>query len=162
MNSLTIEQLKALEVGDWVWIKDTGDKDFCILTGYYQIKGLNETHIHLKQGLAVDIIPYALYGKWLAYKNKEQAETKGDFFELPCKAGDIIFVPYVYSRVRGIMRLRIDEIQITKHSIVFCTDFETDDETFAIKFSHGLFLLETLDDIWFTDESKAVACLKEL
>lgn len=75
MKPLTIKELKSLEVGDWVWIKDTGDKDGCILTGYYQIKGYNETHIHLQQGLGVAITPYALYGKWLAYKNKEQAET---------------------------------------------------------------------------------------
>lgn len=73
-NPLTIEQLKLLKKGDWVWIID---KELPINTGYYKIKSINVTHILLQQGLAENLIPYALYGKeWIAYKNKEQAEQK--------------------------------------------------------------------------------------
>ena len=30
--------------------------------------------------------------QWLAYKNKEQAECKGEIVELPCKVGDYVYI----------------------------------------------------------------------
>lgn len=68
MKPLTIEQLKALEVGDWVWVIQVGnDKS----GGYMTISAINQK-------------AYSHYGKeWLAYKNKEQAETKGEIVEFP-------------------------------------------------------------------------------
>lgn len=70
MKPLTIEELKALEVDDWVWIVDlkTGEN-----TGYAQIED---------DWVECD---WDNYGKtWLAYKNKEQEEAKGEIVELPC------------------------------------------------------------------------------
>lgn len=70
MKPLTIEQLKALEVGDWVWVVDKGARS----SAYFKI---------IDTALMFDIISidtslwlnYSNYGKtWLAYKNKEQAE----------------------------------------------------------------------------------------
>lgn len=75
MKPLTIEQLKSLEVGDWVWVVDIESPKHG--SGYWQVHGFAETHIHLNQGTARWVAPKALYGKeWLAYKNKEQAECK--------------------------------------------------------------------------------------
>lgn len=92
----------------------------------------------------------------------EDKIESGKLLELPCKVGDMVYVPYVHKGVSGIMKLPVDEIQIAKYSIVFCTDFETDDIDFGIRFSNGLFLLDTYQDIWFIDKSQAEARLKEL
>lgn len=74
MKPLTIEQLKALEVGDWVWIKDQmADR------GMYAQICMNAQGIYL-EGKNYGVFPnYSYYGKtWLAWKNKEQAEAKGE------------------------------------------------------------------------------------
>lgn len=79
---LTIEQLKALEVGEWVWL-------ICIREGrhsdgfYVRKEGraFNDTkfvydHINCDD---YEVDYYSNYGKtWLAYKNKEAAEGKDD------------------------------------------------------------------------------------
>lgn len=91
MKPLTIEQLKSLEVGDWVWIViDNLEEELCCHTSYYKlvkkihydigIDTLSFTGVEEDPELALSI-----YGtKWLAYKNKEQAESKGEIVELPC------------------------------------------------------------------------------
>lgn len=79
MEPLTIEQLKALKVGDWVWLvadKTEGyayklepglcspEKEWLMLKTYYNFRRA---------------LTYANYGtKWVAYKNKEQAEAKAE------------------------------------------------------------------------------------
>lgn len=89
MKPFTIDELKALQVGDWVWVVD---KETPLLTGYYQIHGFAKTHIHFNREACIRVVPKALYGKdWLAYKNKEQAEAKGEIVELPCKIGDMVW-----------------------------------------------------------------------
>lgn len=76
---LTIEQLKALEVGDWVWIEsETYGKTYAVIEDSIQ-DGVLLSAVSLFGWLN-----YADYGKtWLAYKNKEQAECKGEIVELP-------------------------------------------------------------------------------
>lgn len=95
MKPLTIEELKALEVGDWVYIVD---KECPLYTGYYKIHGFAKTHVHFNQNVGRWVLPEALYDKvWLAYKNKEQAEAKGEIVELPCKVGDTVWVINAWS-----------------------------------------------------------------
>ncbi len=81
---LTIEQLKSLEVGEWVWIENIlGTKlvvDF--RNGYYR-KGLQDNkpdeHFTTSWYSYNLFFNYNLYGRtWLAYKNKEQAEGEYD------------------------------------------------------------------------------------
>lgn len=81
---LTIEELKALPVGEWIWVKVIDKDEYhcwkCIDEGglYYYIQDTG------KYGLSCSvhfIFGYDLlfkdYGtKWLAYKNKEEAEGK--------------------------------------------------------------------------------------
>lgn len=95
MKPLTIEELKNLEVGDWVWIIDTDSgngtyaQTFCVGKDMLQFStALNMLPPHI----------YSDYGKtWLAYKNKEQAEAKGEIVELPCKVGDTVwYIEYGY------------------------------------------------------------------
>lgn len=70
MKPLTIEELKALEVGDWVWLKDIeqNEDNYAIIINSKEKFGFLTINRHF----AFD---YEAYGKtWLAYKNKEQAE----------------------------------------------------------------------------------------
>lgn len=79
---LTIDELKALEVGDWVWIVIDNEEELCCHTSYYKL----DKKIHYDIG--IDTLSFtgveegpelalSIYGtKWLAYKNKEQAEAE--------------------------------------------------------------------------------------
>ena len=78
MKPLTIEELKALEVGDWVWVKDLTRSGYA---AYVQ----KDTKSNEKFNQLSWALFYSGYGKtWLAYKNKEQAEAEGEIVELPC------------------------------------------------------------------------------
>lgn len=85
MKPLTIEQLKALPDGDWVWVEDFTKSvnksvydcgEYChkvppYLDGFcYGWQGSGGFHRYEEYGT-----------KWLAYKNKEQAEAEGDGYE---------------------------------------------------------------------------------
>ena len=83
MKPLTIEELKSLEVGDWVWItvlkgKINGGTEF------YLRKFGNSEGKFLSYQIGISTLYYSDYGtKWLAFKNKEMAECKGEIGELP-------------------------------------------------------------------------------
>lgn len=71
---LTIEELKALPVGDWVWVVNLQEK-----SGVYHRKSFNSDKELLVISIAMAGFPYYNYGKtWIAYKNKEQAEGKDE------------------------------------------------------------------------------------
>lgn len=78
MKPLTIEQLKELPVGDWVWFI-RGD-----ISSYRQIASKDPCGCLLESRPYESWLNYSDYGKmWLAYKNKEHAEVKGEIVELP-------------------------------------------------------------------------------
>lgn len=63
MKPLTIEELKALKVGDWFWVVDL-------------YSGVNSGYVQIDDNF-VDCVDFDDYGTdWLAYKNKEQAEAE--------------------------------------------------------------------------------------
>ena len=68
---LTVEELKALKVGDWVWIVDKAMN----LTHYRQKNHHDTTHCLFERcinDMALNIFRWKDYGKtWTAYKNKE-------------------------------------------------------------------------------------------
>lgn len=79
MKPLTIEELRNLEVGDWVWVirKEENQK------GYAEIMSLSDDEIELHAHFFWFFLDFSDYGtKWLAYKNKEQAEAKDEIVEL--------------------------------------------------------------------------------
>lgn len=79
---LTIDELRALKAGDWVWIIDIEKQ-----SGYYRQVTINDNNekIVFYGEFTNGYCPFETYGKtWLAYKNKEQAEAKGEIVELPC------------------------------------------------------------------------------
>lgn len=118
MKPLTIEQLKALEVGDWVWVTHT-DGD----SGTYMQIGNKKYNRIVLCGSFIEIeYAYEYYDKmWLAWKNKEQAEAKGEIVDLPCKVGDTVWLlndPYF---VADICEVVIEEIKISRSgTTIFC------------------------------------------
>lgn len=85
MKSLTIEELEALPIGDWVWVK--------VLKPDYSSRDYNGEYCRIvppyTDGLCYGwqgsggFYKYSDYGsKWLAYKNKEQAEAE-DYIATP-------------------------------------------------------------------------------
>lgn len=89
MKPLTIDELKALEVGDWVWIENIGEYSFYGSTYDYKSRKQDDMFCLRFSGYT-----YSDYGtKWVAYKNKEQAECKGATYCTMCQ--DDIFDAYV-------------------------------------------------------------------
>lgn len=90
MREMTIQELKALKVGDWVWI------DYKLSGNRFYTKKFSQS-----LGSVFDIVElpcgldYADYGKiWQAWKNKEQAEAKGEIVEFPCELGQRLYAVY--------------------------------------------------------------------
>lgn len=77
---LTIDELKTLREGDWVWVEVINVPNGSF-RGYYQIRPNAERSKLIFCGIEHD---YSImdYGKtWLAFKNKEQAEAKDDVYK---------------------------------------------------------------------------------
>lgn len=70
MKPLTIEELKALPVGEWVWVVSRLSN----IGIYEQIRCSDNTSIFFDSGYCISYSEYET--KWLIYKNKEQAESK--------------------------------------------------------------------------------------
>ena len=88
MKPLTIEQLRSLEAGDWVWL-EIKDKQSLYVK---KCEARSENGFNFTADFVVAIALYSDYGtKWLAYKNKEQAEAKSEIVELPCRCKDCVF-----------------------------------------------------------------------
>lgn len=161
MKPLTIEELKALEVGDWVWVKVLKpdyprrdyDGEYCRITPPY-IDGL----CYGWQGSG-GFYKYEDYGIcWLAYKNKEQAEAKGEIVALPCKPNDIVY--YVTEVDDG------NDIYLTiVNGVVDCFNIETGCKEFLARYDGGLTywhnFLEFGKEV-FTNKSEAERRLAEL
>lgn len=88
MKPLTIEQLKALKVGDWVWIEDTS----CDQKYYAEVIDFTYPWIELIVYGHKEAVRWEDVGsRYLIYKNKEQAEVKGEIVELPCEIGSTVY-----------------------------------------------------------------------
>lgn len=84
MKPLSIEEIKQLKVGDWVWVIGIERKfnEYGQIKCNSQEKWVGGTYEYL----------YFNYGKtWIAYKNKEQAECEGIIYEFPCELGTPIY-----------------------------------------------------------------------
>ncbi len=73
MKPLTIDELKTLRVGDWVWLEVMGDPFWEQLKTYAQKYSslLPDEEFSTNCGRFM-YLDYET--KWIAYKNKEQAE----------------------------------------------------------------------------------------
>lgn len=162
MKPLTIEELKALEVGDWVWIVENENaypnhyfhEAYCRIIEPY-IDGL----CYGWQG-AGGFYEYAEYGtKWIAYKNKEQWENKEDFVYLPRKCGhDVVYI----DSSDGVLNAKIVTGYLVHHYeignsgldlVIFYHPYNGEQHSEAIC-HYG--------EWWFATEKQAEARLKEL
>lgn len=82
MSALTLEQLKSLEVGDWVWIEilepESVEESFP-KKAYFQKSDIvvGENFFPFILNDCEDGLDYQFYGRdWLAYKNKECERKK--------------------------------------------------------------------------------------
>lgn len=86
MKPLSIEEIKNLEVGDWVWLTDSeGHLGRYVVKAEAPIEEDDKTFNFdsLSGSWTYD---YSYYGtKWLAYKNKEQAECDNSYDLLKVK-----------------------------------------------------------------------------
>lgn len=75
---LTIEQLKALPISEWVWVIDKciyGNGIYCTI----DCQDDDEPICILSSRINTQVYKFDDYGKtWTAYKNKEQAECADD------------------------------------------------------------------------------------
>ncbi len=79
---LTIEELKALQIGDWVWIIDRANssigKYYKIVDGTAYAPRVN--FLRVISGMFDYAFRFFDYGAtWTAYKNREQAEGKDEY-----------------------------------------------------------------------------------
>lgn len=111
---LTVEQLKELKVGDWVWLVQRQDKmpDIC---AYVEIVPISDNK-YLRVGVDGHIvhIPIEKYGtKWVAYRNKEEADETSTI--LPCKVGDTLYFVYAAEQKTPIPFI-VKSITLTTHN----------------------------------------------
>lgn len=73
---LTLKELKSLEVGEWVWIVNKENNK-----GYYAVITAKCKKVFAAISALTPDLPihyfYDYGDKWVAYKNKEEAEGKG-------------------------------------------------------------------------------------
>lgn len=151
MKPLTIEQLKALEVGDWVWIDDG------ICKGYRKITRSGVYGMCLGESDSLNTFRYSDYDtRWVAYKNKEQAEAKGEIVELPCKIGDEAWFVVTKGKLSKIIETYVTKFQVTNDVI----EVHFDKTIRTIKF-HSNGTRENVYDIYL-DKPEAERRLAEL
>lgn len=145
MKALTIEQLKALPVGEWVWEDKSKVYEF--------IKDKTDEFLLTLCDGVLDRLYYSDYGtKWIAYKNKEMAEAKGEIVELPCKVGDTVYYIDEYiAEFDKVEEYTVEKIEIVEDRIRL---WFGDDVGYA--------LAENFGKEVFSDQSEAECRLAEL
>lgn len=165
MKPLSIEELKRLKIGDWVWLTDeTGHLGRYVAKTIAPIKEYDKT-FNFDSLLGSYTYSYFTYGTiWLAYKNKEQVECKGELVEFVCKVGDIICIPWAYDGEYGMAKYLVKHIDFYGYLAKYRTDFENDieDKYLLYKCNNGDFNTYNFNEIWFLDEKLAEQKLKEL
>lgn len=164
MKPLTIEELKSLEVGDWVWIirKEENQK------GYAEIMSLSDDEIELHAHFFWLFLDLSDYGtKWLAYKNKEMAESKGEIVELPCIVGQDAYI--VKKDKSGCPRMR--RLTLTSYKVITGNFVEVHfgkPKTYNMRGfpnnepERDVSMLGLFGKEWFTDVNEAERRLAEL
>lgn len=99
----------------------------------------------------------------------ENAELKARLekaVELKAKAGDTVYMPWVYDGVSDIAKLHICLIIMDSETITYAVDFIADlgdaEKGFMKKYKHGQFTKKDFGKIVFTDYTEAEARLAKL
>ncbi len=168
MKALTIEEIKQFETGYFIYIVVIYEKT----NSYYKIDKINNENLCLKLDDLGDYaeLPFSEYGKtWLAYRNKEYAECKGELVELICKLDDTIYVPWNFDGVSSIAELKVVFIEINKLHNNYITNLgEITDMSISKnliyfqRMKHGVYSEQDFNTEWFTDKKLAEPKLQEV
>lgn len=115
MKALNIEEIKQFETGDFIYIVEIYEK----ANFYFVINKINNEYLCLKLNDLGDYaeLPFNEYGKkWLAYKNKEQADCKGELVELPLPIDTKVYIIPCYLRNKDITQYKILSYEYCKFS----------------------------------------------
>lgn len=162
MKALSIEEIKQMEINDWLYLKRTEPYDN--RERYYSIKIKNIKSVVFGCGEGGYLaFSYDDYGKtWVAYKNKEQAECKGVLKNLICDIGDKVYIVNKDNTYRPIDEGIIDTIVIIEHDIIYeWNSYDYGCETIEL-WDEGEFTADDLGKSVFLDYEQAEQKLKEL
>lgn len=154
MKALTIEELKALSIGDFVWMVSLL-KGY-IPTSYHEITwGVSEELFYTLSNGMRNCVIYADYGRtWLAYKNKEQAESKG--------IGDKLYTLLTFDICDNGEFSQCTEVYEGKIISIFTDENDTTYRLVMVGTSSMEAKLSEIGRTWFTTKEQAEARLKEL
>ena len=138
MKPLSIEELKNLIIGTWVYLTD---KDGYL--GRYVVKAEapieeDEKTFNFDSLSGSWTYNYRYYGtKWLAFKNKEQAECKCISYKFPCELGTTIY--YIKKQCRDFFNDFDDNYQNfnNDHNNYYPQDFGNENEFNRFKENHN-------------------------
>lgn len=167
MKALTIEEIMQIKTGDVVYIINLMFKN---VKGYYKFINIIDNEIEFKGIDSKLTCNFATYGKtWVAYKNKEQADGKGELVELICKLDDTIYVPWIFDGVSGIAKIQVVFIEINKFNNKYVTNLgeitslnSPKEWKYFQDMHHGVYSEKDFNNVWFTDLKLAEQKLKEL
>lgn len=153
MNEFTIEQVKALEIGDWIYIVAQNRQM------YVQVC-LRADGIVFEAKNYVIVPNYDNYGTtWSAYKNKELAFGETLSLTFPCNIGDKLFFVNRYKPT-----MQIETFTVTGFEV-----YEDANKQAAIRifvkqrnYDRNYFDHSSIGDLVFFDINKANARLIEL
>ena len=92
----------------------------------------------------------------------EDKLEQGKMIELPCKVGDTVYLPWLYSGVCAIAYLTVTHIILDAEKSYIRTNFETDIEDYYEEYKGGQYDFNDFGKIVFTNKAEAEAKLKEL
>lgn len=91
-------------------------------------------------------------------------KDKSLFVELPCKVGDVVYVPWHWAGAKGVASVKVEEIKFydtnTSH-YMFLIDMESDDESFNQSFG-GWKIKQSIGETVFLTKEEADQKLKEI
>lgn len=98
------------------------------------------------------------------YYRLRELENKienGTLIELPCKAGDMVYIPYKFRNKNGVLETIIEEIRIGEKHILFWAKPLYTNNSVRVKYL-GWKKYKDFNKTWFLTKAEAEARLKEL
>ena len=100
--------------------------------------------------------------KELEAENAELRERLDKAVELPCKAGDKVYIPWAWDNQSGIVEAPVVTIRLYPYTRKYEIRLETNSLTFAQKYQYGNFNDKDFGTLIFTTREAAEARLREL
>ena len=82
--------------------------------------------------------------------------------ELPCKVGEMVYLPWEFDGVRSIAYLTVTHIIFDREHNYVKTDFDTDDEAYYDKYQCGSYEFEDFGKIVFINHEEAENALAKM